>query len=245
MADAVNEMETPNSQGGIMCQNSRSITTFMSLPAELRRQIYDHLLGYPDPPKQGAAHKLDPAILLVSHQINEEATPHLYSYNTFIAHYSLLTSLPRLRAWFPPVVHAQALRRIGRWWVRVRLDTEPQWETEDVTRAFSGMESVVLELWQPMFLGSGPAVLKRFHGVRGIKNAAVVGSTTGFEGYARWLQELMMMPVGFEVSAYTGEVPLIKAVSAAADRDYADEQDMANRTADASHMKHSPSRETR
>ena len=39
-------------------------------------------------------------------------------------------------------------------------------------------------------------MLRKFEGVRGVRRTRVVGCMVGFEGYVRWLEGLMMKPLG-------------------------------------------------
>lgn len=59
--------------------------------------------------------------------------------------------------------------------------------------AFSGAEFLEIRVWQSMFDGSPPSVLKLFLGVRGVELARVCGSSN--KELARWLEERMMSPV--------------------------------------------------
>ncbi|KAK3903326.1 hypothetical protein C8A05DRAFT_43423 [Staphylotrichum tortipilum] len=113
----------------------RSPPTFLTLPLELRLDIYTHLLILPPPtppeiqpttyrcaysssppssspgsPSQSTLEKpkLHPQILRVNPQTHAEALPILYGHNTFAAHPVLLTACPTL---YHP-----------RWRIRVRLD---------------------------------------------------------------------------------------------------------------------------
>ncbi|KAK4177928.1 hypothetical protein QBC36DRAFT_235489 [Triangularia setosa] len=88
-------------------------TTFMSLPLELRLEIYTDLLQLSLPPNSGEESppyrsstpplstfspkpKIHISILYASRQIYVEALPLLYSLNTFTAHPTLLTAQPSL-----------------------------------------------------------------------------------------------------------------------------------------------------
>jgi len=182
-------------------------------PLELRLEIYIYLLVHPPskripmfPPHHGnSSHdqRLHPAILLTNRQINAEGTPILYGQNTFLAHPTMLSDFPRLRPNFPPVREVTVLPQIRRFLVRVRLDCDANVDREAVTRAFSGVEELVVDVWQAMFLGADNEALKVFEGVRGVRRARVTGSTTGFDGYARWLEGKMESPLGKEME-YVG-----------------------------------------
>ncbi|KAK2603699.1 hypothetical protein QQS21_004075 [Conoideocrella luteorostrata] len=178
--------------------------SFMSLPPEIRLQIYTHLLllpAYTDSPLSQP--QIHPSILLANRQINREGTPLLYTKNMFLAHPSLLTSFPRLRTWYTPVREASAISRIRRFRVVVRLDCDMRYTRDMASRMLSGMDEVVVEVVQAVFLGAGPENLRVLEGVRGVRSVVVRGSTTGFEGYVGWLRERMEM--GCEGSGEFGE----------------------------------------
>ncbi|KAI0381728.1 hypothetical protein F5Y04DRAFT_58836 [Hypomontagnella monticulosa] len=192
---------------------------FLTLPVEIRLEIFAHLLIIPasaPPPSQYQQHfpvhrlssssstpsLLHPAILRTCKQLHAEALPLLYQRNTFLAHNALLTTLPRLRRIYPPVVSARLAGLITRFHVCVRLDASPGYDGAAVAAQLSGKEEVVLEAWQAMWRGSGPDVLRLFEGVRGVRRARVVGSVSGFEEYASWLEKAMMREVGARVEPF-------------------------------------------
>ncbi|KAK4122436.1 hypothetical protein N657DRAFT_657255 [Parathielavia appendiculata] len=146
----------------------RNPLTFLTLPLELRLEIYTHLLVIPPPPppeeqqpiyrcsypysppsspedhSQPDKPLLHPEILAVNGQINVEATPLLYSRNTFSANPtdpSLPPSLYRPSYLSPPSrpitttlnpdqqqqQHRHPKQHlIKRWHLRLRLDTTPR-----------------------------------------------------------------------------------------------------------------------
>lgn len=186
---------------------------FLDLPLEIRLQIYAHLIllsprytGERKPLDNSESSKIHPAILSVCRQIHFETLPILYSQNLFIAHPKLLTSFPKLRPWNSASIAGEAsvpgLRMVKKWWLVVRLDCGPFWGRETVTRAFTGMDEVVVQVTQSDFGGSGYDNLSMFEGVRGVKRARVFGSIYGFEGYVRWLERSMRTPQGGEVVKY-------------------------------------------
>ncbi|KAF2238833.1 hypothetical protein EV356DRAFT_563533 [Viridothelium virens] len=185
----------------------------LALPLEIRLLIYQHALTHPSLPTlrrlSTQAHCSDyvlpalpvsPALLLTCRLINSEATPVLYGANTFAAHPSLLTSLPYLVRPSAPIRDPAVARRIRRWWVHVRLDTDPAWEAAEVCAAFDGCEELEVEVFQAQFASCGYAVLRRFEGVRGVRTARVCGSVE--EGFARWLEGVMMSGVGERVEGH-------------------------------------------
>jgi hypothetical protein len=94
-------------------------------------------------------------------------------------------------------------QQISRWYVSVRLDTDARFTEEQVRTAFSGKESVEVEVWQAMFASADLGVLRLFEGVRGVKMAKVSGSV-GTE-YKRWLEGVMMSSGGEDVKEWEGE----------------------------------------
>ncbi|KAK1984364.1 hypothetical protein LZ30DRAFT_436596 [Colletotrichum cereale] len=164
---------------------------FLDLPLEIRLSIYNHLLFHPPIDKLNPARpvkRLYPAILSASRQTNAEGTTILYSKNMFLAHATLLASFPRLRPWYPPIRERSVLPHIRRFHIRVRLDCDLAFDASAAAAAFSGVDELVIEVWQAVFQEADHAVLRVFERVRGVKHAKVYGSITGFEGYARWLE---------------------------------------------------------
>lgn len=178
----------------------------LALPAELRNEILYHLLiqrqptppsylGAPRSPKQP---RFCANVLQTCKQLRDEGTPILYGENTFSAHPSLLASLPSLllatrpyRISLPPVKEARLIPLIKRFYIHVRLDTDPQFSAEQVAESFSGVEVLSVEVFQSMYESCDFGVLRLFEGVRGIGKAMVHGSIGDGE-YARWLEEVMM-----------------------------------------------------
>ncbi|KAH6686157.1 hypothetical protein F5X68DRAFT_208402 [Plectosphaerella plurivora] len=103
----------------------------------------------------------------------------------------MLKGFPSLGSGCPPLREVAVLPRIRRFYLRVRLDCDTILRREDVTQAFSGVEELVIDVWQAMFLGADHSALKIFEGVRNVKNPRITGSTTGFHDYARWLEDVM------------------------------------------------------
>ncbi|OTA61214.1 hypothetical protein K449DRAFT_434973 [Hypoxylon sp. EC38] len=203
---------TPESHSSTTTKPTPSLLT---LPVEIRLEILKHLLVLPPdapPPSENAYYHsppppalclLHPAILRCNQQLYYEGLPLLYQLNTFLAHNSLLTTLPRLRRAYDPVVSERLSRLITRFHLCVRLDAEPGYDRAKATAQLSGKEEVVLEAWQAMWRGSGPDVLRLFEGVRGVRRARIVGSIGGFEDYARWLEKAMMREVGAKVEPFS------------------------------------------
>ncbi|AEO62500.1 uncharacterized protein THITE_129549 [Thermothielavioides terrestris NRRL 8126] len=241
--------------------------SFLTLPLELRLEIYTHLLVLPPPPPpetlttiyrcshpytaSSSSSQLpasDPArsestsepeptvhpqILRVNRQIHHEATPLLYTLNTFLAHPAAMTALPtlyshhhqhhhhhphsapqsRTRSKTIPITTPPRLTNlITRWHVRLRLDAPPPpqapwWDRAAVARAFTGAEALTLEIeWGAAVPGGAAAeVLRVFEGVRGVRRVRIAGAAgSGLEGYVAWLRARMMMRPGGNKEAAVG-----------------------------------------
>ncbi|VUC34654.1 unnamed protein product [Clonostachys rosea] len=167
----------------------------LTVPLEIRLQIYSYLLEVPEFSPYTLPSKKAPvagALLRTNRQINWEATPYLYAHNTFVAHPTLLTSFPRLRPNVRPVSDSYAVSLIHRFHLTVHLDSDLPFDAEALTKSFTGTEELTLHLVQSMFCGAGYANLRQFEGIRGVKRVTIEGSTTGLEDYIEWLRKTMM-----------------------------------------------------
>jgi hypothetical protein len=173
---------------------------FLALPGEIRNQIYEHLLVIPLHPSaqqdRSTTAPIHAQILAASHQIHREGSAILYGCNTFVSNESLLTSMPRLRAWYKPVTARHYLTLITRYHMHVRLDCDARFSAESATRAFSGLDELSIEVWQAQFESSDSEIMRLFEGVRRVKRATVFGSVTAFPAYRKWLEGAMMSPEG-------------------------------------------------
>jgi len=179
--------------------------TFLHLPGEIRNQIYNLLLVLPPPSKPkilGSDQSIYPLVLLACRKVYHEARAILYGTNTFLAHYSLLSSMPQLLRWHKPITSAALISMIKRYHVCVRLDCDPRFNKESVRDAFTSVESLTVEVFQSQFGSSGHEVLELFEDVRGVDAARVYGSVTAFPNYVSWLEKAMMSPVGTDVPGY-------------------------------------------
>ncbi|RYP20425.1 hypothetical protein DL765_002801 [Monosporascus sp. GIB2] len=191
--------------------------TLLTLPLELRLEIYGYLLTLPTMcqrrQKQADTKdaRLHPAILRACRQLHAEALAFLLETNEFEAHPTLLAAFPRLFP-FPagsPVRDAAQAARVRRLRVRVRLDVElpddGDGDGDERVRQLAGLRELVLDVWQATWRAAGPRNLRRFEAVRGVGRARVVGSIGGFEGYARWLENTMMRAPGEDVGPFVGD----------------------------------------
>jgi hypothetical protein len=192
---------------------------FMTIPVELRLEIYSHLLHQtPADPhysprsyytttttSNGASCSINGSLLRTNHQINAEATDFLYGDNTFLAHPSLLTSFPRLNPSATPVSDPAALRRIHRLRLPIRLDCAPAFTADAAAASLSGLEQLTVHLLNGSFPGANagdkaacgiPANLRLLEGVRGVRRLNFCGSTRGHEAYLEWLAHAMTSEEG-------------------------------------------------
>lgn len=183
-------LSTPASLGNCQWANyhPQPQSPLLSLPCEIRLEIYKHLLVLPYDHIQIkrvhlVAHRrlgpplLHPAILRTCRQIQSEAEPLLYTRNTFTAHATLLTGMPSLPPTQGSVTHARVAGLIRRWRLDVRLDADPRYTAAVVAAAFSGCDLLEVECWQAMYGVADPGeVLGTFVGVRGVKRCVVRGS---------------------------------------------------------------------
>ncbi|CAK3799634.1 Hypothetical predicted protein [Lecanosticta acicola] len=173
---------------------------FLALPAELRCQIYEHLL------LQGRGHPIGANILRTCKQIYAEGMPMLYGENTFLAHPSLLASLPTFLVGVRPskivapmpVKCERVVGMIRRFYLLVRLDCDPRFTSLQAQESFSGVSNLELEVFQAMYGSCDFSVLRLFEGVRGVGKARVQGSI-GDGKYARWLERCMESAEGTEM----------------------------------------------
>ncbi|KAI6836249.1 hypothetical protein KC332_g5498 [Hortaea werneckii] len=201
----------------------QSASALLSLPPELRNEIWRYLLVlHPSSPssrpnaidRKEPRHPSPPAgpglrdlyicanILRTCKQANAEATPILYGENTFNAHPSLLATLPSfllstlpVRLVRPPVTHPRVIRLIRKFSLHVRLDTDPRFTSAQAEESFNGVDELEIEVFQAMYGGCDFSVLGLFEGVRAVGRAVVRGSV-GDGRYADWLARSMMCPPG-------------------------------------------------
>ncbi|KAK3679971.1 hypothetical protein LTR78_000348 [Recurvomyces mirabilis] len=194
----------------------------LSLPAELRNAIWtlllvhdiDHEASIPinQLPIPYTTHhqRVHTPILRTCQQANQEGTPILYGENVFSAHASLLATLPYFLLRHTPVqiishtpiTAPRVAGLIRRYYLHVRLDTDPRFTRAQVEESFMGVEELEIEVFQSMYASCDFNVLKLFEGVRGVGKAVVRGSV-GDGRYADWLAGCMMSGKGAEVEGYS------------------------------------------
>ncbi|KXL43298.1 hypothetical protein M433DRAFT_156146 [Acidomyces richmondensis BFW] len=200
----------------------QSASHLFSLPAELRNVIWTFLLKYESDNDEVRYSRLSLTagssaaeerpcvnVLRTCKQANSEGTPILYGENRFHAHPSLLTALPSFllltrpnRITLSPVTSPRLVQLIRRYYLHVRLDTDPHFSRCQVEESFSGVEELEIEVFQAMYGSCDFSVLRLFEGVRGVGKAVVQGSV-GDGKYAEWLANTMMSAPGTETKSFT------------------------------------------
>lgn len=101
----------------------------------------------------------------------------------------------------PPVVSPRVTKFIRRYYIYVRLDTDPRYTRGEVEESFNGVEELEVEVFQAMYGSCDFSVLKLFEGVRGVENVKISGSL-GDGKYSRWLTDTIKLPLGTVVPPY-------------------------------------------
>ncbi|KAI5238688.1 hypothetical protein E4T43_07289 [Aureobasidium subglaciale] len=183
-------------------------SAFLALPAELRNIIYALILIAPSHVVQSRRIatrglcsdyvlpplKLSPAILRTCRQIHDEAASILYGANQFASHPSLLTALPYLMSPRQPITEGPGRWKIKRWYIYLRLDVDPRFTAKQLEHAFSDVEELEIEYFQPAYGYGDDSTLKMFEGIRGVGTAKVVGGSGCDAEYARSLERMLMSP---------------------------------------------------
>lgn len=73
----------------------------------------------------------------------------------------------------------------------IRLDCDARFTRGAATKMLSGLEELVVEVVQAVFLAGGHENLRSLEGVRGVRRVVIGGSVMGFEGYVCWLRRRM------------------------------------------------------
>ena len=154
-------------------------------------------------------HRFCANILRTCKQIHAEGTPILYGANTFLAHRSLLTALPSFLlaarpnlVRLPPVTASRVAALIRRYYIVVRLDTDPGYSRAQVEECFTGVDSLEIEVFEAMYGSCDFSVLRLFEGIRGVGHASIRGSVRDGK-YSQWLENTMMSPLGSETGVYS------------------------------------------
>ncbi|KAF2161014.1 hypothetical protein M409DRAFT_59534 [Zasmidium cellare ATCC 36951] len=190
----------------------------LSLPTELRLQIWELLLLHhvhilKTLLQTSPTHRPIASLLRTSKQIYAETLPILYGENTFLAHPTLLTTLPAFLLsktgshrplTLPPITAPRLLPLIRKFYIHVRLDTDPRFSKLQATESFTGVQELEVEVFQAMYGSCDFEVLRLFEGVRGVGRCVVWGSV-GDGRYAAWLAKSMMKSVGEEVEGFKEE----------------------------------------
>lgn len=197
--------------------NPQLACLLLSLPSELRNHIYESLLVQNgrvwagNVAEDNRKKRVCANILRTCKRINAEATTILYGENTFLAHPNLLAALPRFlldrisRTSLPtPVTERRVATLIRRFFLHVRLDTDPRFSKTQASESFSGLEELELEVFQSSYGTCDFSVLHLFEGVRGVGKAVVQGSV-GDGNYAKWLENAMMSGMDAEIAEYSEE----------------------------------------
>lgn len=179
--------------------------SFTDLPGEIRNEIYTQLLVIPCCYNIRSLHnQLHPNILSTCRQVYEEARQIIYGSNTFLAHPSRLAGLPKLHT-YDFVSSPILISLIRRYHVGVRLDCDANFQAQNATDSFTGMEELTIEVFQSQFGSSDYSVLRLFEGVRGVKKARVYGSVQAFPEYVEWLQNTIQTPKDVEIEKFDKE----------------------------------------
>lgn len=202
---------------------SQHQSRLLALPAELRNAIWELLLiqnthttrAFPAPYLHtnsgsiGRTRRFCANVLRTCKQINAEGTPILYGENYFSAHSSLLTALPSFLLYtvpdkvrLPPVVAPRAAQLIRKFFIHVRLDTDPRFSKHQVEESFNGVQELEIEVFQAMYGSSDFSVLRLFEGVRGVGKVVITGSL-GDGKFADWLARCMQQPLGTVAAPYS------------------------------------------
>ena len=98
-----------------------------------------------------------------------------------------------------PIISARVIALIRRFHLRVRLDCDPNYGSEALVRAFSGLDVLEVEVFQASYGNSDFHVLELFAGIRGVKKASVFGSVA--RDFASWLEGCMERAVEDDLQA--------------------------------------------
>ena len=192
------------------------MASLLSLPLEVRLQIYAFLLRAPDDHNTmpTLSFQLHPAILSTCIQVHDEALPVLYADNLFVAHHGYLASNVKLRTSMPRVQPFSAGRPlIRRWLLRINLANTAYWtHRKALSQDFSGVDELRLFVVYFLVISSEKTIeaLRRFAGIRGVRKVSILGmdpldrkQRARVDEYIEWLTMAMTSPIGSEVEDST------------------------------------------
>ncbi|KAK3626154.1 hypothetical protein LTR22_023275 [Elasticomyces elasticus] len=171
----------------------QSASRLLSLPPELRNLCWSLVLIHDmeqetTRPMQTStrcdqARRICVNVLRTCRQVWKEATPILYGDNMFLAHTTLLAALPAfllrttpVRVPMPPVKHRRVADMIRRYYLYLRLDTDPRFTRLQAEESFTGVDELEIEVFQSMYGSCDFSVLHLFEGVRGVGKVLIKGS---------------------------------------------------------------------
>ncbi|TID19112.1 hypothetical protein E2P81_ATG06091 [Venturia nashicola] len=93
---------------------------------------------------------------------------------------------------------------INRWYLNLRLDTDPRFTPAQITAAFTACEELEVEVWQAEYGTSNLNSLRMFEGIRQVKRAKIVGNVS--EEYKAWLENCMRAEEGAFVQDFKGSM---------------------------------------
>ncbi|KIW03757.1 uncharacterized protein PV09_05062 [Verruconis gallopava] len=203
---------------GAPVEERKNVCLLLQLPVELRLQIYQYLLTSSEAqlatlrPLTTRKHlssylipalNIHPNILRTCRLIHEEAGPILYKSNTFCAHPTQLTECPFLVSSDRVVHYSRFKSKIRKWYISLRLDIDSRLKASEVEAAFTGVDSLEIEVWQAMFASADLRVLKLFEGVRDVSTVKIHGSVS--RRYSDWLARCMTSCPGAHIEPYVDE----------------------------------------
>lgn len=183
----------------------------LGLPAEIRNIIFRILLTHNTPiiarscnslkpPWPLISLGLTPSICLVSRATHSEATSILYGENVFQAHPTFLDSCVFSIDPERPILSARCISKIRKWHIRVRLDCDPYYKSEDVAQTFTNAAELEVEVFRASWGMGSYDNLNGFTKIRGVGRARVHGSLE--ETYASWLEGVMSSAIGAQVESW-------------------------------------------
>ncbi|KAK4899462.1 hypothetical protein LTR27_003195 [Elasticomyces elasticus] len=81
-----------------------------------------------------------------------------------------------VRVPMPPVKHRRVADMIRRYYLYLRLDTDPRFTRLQAEESFTGVDELEIEVFQSMYGSCDFSVLHLFEGVRGVGKVLIKGS---------------------------------------------------------------------